>query len=163
MAVSGGRVDSPEPKYRVGFVIGAFLVSGAFALDALGLVFMLTGIGAIVTQILGVLGSIGFFILFFFLGAGFFQKKAIQKFGIAAIGSITEMIPFVNGISPTFTIETIALIHIMRKEDREKAIEEGKKVAQTAGVQMSAQQASQAVRARRVGNDNEMAQEQEAA
>lgn len=162
MAVSGGNASTPEPKYRVGFVIGFFLLGGAVTLDFIGFFLMLTGIGEIVTEILGVLGSIGFFILFFFLGAGFTQKKSLQKLSIGAVGSIIEIIPFLNGLSPTFTLETAGLIYLMRKEDKEKALENSAKTAQAAGVQMSAQQASQAVRTRRAGNDNKT-KEQEAA
>lgn len=158
-----GSSTPPEPKYRIGFVVGFFLLGGAVVLDFIGFLLMLTGVGEIVTEILGVLGSIGFFILFFFLGAGFMQKKSLQKVGVGVVGSVIEMIPFLNGISPTFTGETASLIYIMRKEDKEQSLEKSKAVAQKSGGLMTAQEASEAVRARQAGNNNEGAQEQKAA
>jgi hypothetical protein len=36
--------------------------------------------------------------------------------GSGGVGSIIEMIPFINGLSPTFTIETVSLIYVMRAD-----------------------------------------------
>ena len=156
MAVSGGSGSAPELKYRVGFVVGCFLTAGSAFLDAIGFFLGITGIGEIVTQTIGYLGSIGFFGIFIFLRANFFNKKSIQKIGVGAVGSIVEMIPFLNAISPTFTIETVSLIYLMRKEDGEKS---EKDTARTLEQQKSANTAlTYRVQRRQVeqaANDNE--------
>ena len=167
MAVSTSVSGSPEVHYRIGFVIGAFLMGGAVALDFLGFLFMLTGVGEVVTEIIGVLGSVGFFILFFFLGAGFFSKKKMQKVGVAVTGSIIEMIPFLNGLSPTFTIETFVLIYLMRKEDKEDAQKKSKALLQAQAGQSKSQEAYQSAVMRRTqlqrqaANNNEVSLQSE--
>ena len=113
--------SEPEVKYRIGTVVGFFIVSTAFFFDAIGFLLMLTGIGEIMTEIIGITGSILFFFWFLFLRVSFMSGKATAKLGVMGAGSIVEIIPFVNGISPTFTIETVSLIYITRKEDKEKA------------------------------------------
>ena len=110
-----------RPKYRVGFVGGFAIVGSALVLDGMGLFFMLTGIGEIVTELIGLAGSLLFFVWFAVLGARFFTGKVGQKVGILAASSLIEVIPFLNGLSPTFTIETVSLIATLRKEDREKS------------------------------------------
>jgi hypothetical protein len=160
MARSGGSTTAPQPDYRVGFGIGSLLVGGAVALDFIGFLLMLTGVGEIVTEIIGFIGSLGFWIIFFFLGANFFGKGTGTKVGIAVVGSIIEMIPFINGLSPTFTIETVSLIYVMRAEDKKKAEDKAKASAGKENERLSYQQAYQYARNQKVlqqeaANDNE--------
>lgn len=168
MARSGGSTTAPQPDYRVGFGIGSLLVGGAVALDFIGFLLMLTGVGEIVTEIIGIIGSIGFWIIFFFLGANFFGKGTGTKVGIAVVGSIIEMIPFINGISPTFTIETVSLIYVMRAEDKKKAEDKAKASAVEEKEKLSYQQAYGVARDKKIlqqeaANDNETKIQQQAA
>lgn len=160
MAVASS--SAPEVNYRIGTLMAVFIVAVAAIFDAVGFLLMLTGIGAIATEIIGIVGSIFFFFLFLFLRVSFFSGKASAKLGIIGAGSVVEIIPFVNGISPTFTIETTALIHLTRKEDREKAKKEHKeRVEKTALAQqqtdnMIAQYVSRkGQRVQEAANDNE--------
>lgn len=122
----------PEVHYRIGFVSGFFIIAAAVFFDAIGFLLMLTGIGEIMTEIIGFCASILFFIWFLFLRVSYFSGRATAKLGIMGAGSLIEMIPFVNGIAPMFTVETATLIHITRKEDREKAEKENAKRVTTA-------------------------------
>ena len=163
MARTAGSVPAPEVKYQIDFVIGFFLVVGAFFLDSLCFFFMLFVIGEVVAKIIKFLASIGSFIIFYSLGLKFLEGRAMQKLGIAGGMTVLGEIPLIGSLAPTLTAQTLSLIYIMRKEDKEKAKENSAKTAQKAGVQMSAQQASQAVRTRRAGNNNETVEEQKAA
>ena len=108
-------------EYRIGTFSGFLIVATAVFLDGIGFLLMLTGLGEIVTELIGICGSILFFVWFLFLGVSFMSGKATQKLGVIGVGTLIEVIPFINGISPTFTIETVSLIAISRKEDKEKA------------------------------------------
>ena len=107
-------------NYRIGSASSFFIVATGVFFDALGFLLMLTGLGEIMTEIIGITGSILFFFWFVLLRVGFMSGKATTKLGIMGAGTIIEAIPFINGISPTFTIETVSLILVSRKEDREK-------------------------------------------
>lgn len=116
-------------QYRIGMLSAFFIVATAVFFDGIGFLLMLTGLGEIVTELIGICGSILFFVWFLFLGVNFMSGKSTAKLGVMGAGTLIELIPFINGISPTFTIETVGLIAITRKEDREKA--EKKKSEQT--------------------------------
>lgn len=120
--------NTVDVHYRIGSIAAFFIIATAVFFDAIGFLLMLTGIGEIVTEIMGITGAIMFFIWFMFLGVNYLSGRSSQKLGVMGVSSLVEAIPFLNGISPTFTIGVLVLIRITRKEDREKAEKRAKEV-----------------------------------
>lgn len=116
-----GAPKTPNVHYRIGSIAGFFIVATAVFFDAVGFLLTLTGIGAIGTEIMGITGAIMFFIWFMFHHVNYLSGRSLQKLGVMGVGALVEAIPFLNGISPTFVIQTVLLIRITRKEDREEA------------------------------------------
>jgi hypothetical protein len=160
-----GQAANDNVHYRIGMVSAFFIVSTAVVLDAVGFLLMLTGLGEIVTEFIGICGSVIFFLWFLFLGTGFMSGKASSKLGVMGAGALIEAIPFLNGVSPTFVIETVSLILITRKEDREKAAEEQEKRAKSVATTQQNQNRVAQNAARRsqmmqeAGNDDESLRE----
>ncbi len=114
--------DTPAPvRYRVSMVQSILIKSTATTLDVLGFILMLTVIGEVGTEVIGLTGGILFFVWFWFLGVNYTGGKASSKMVTIIANSVAESIPFLNGIYPGFTIETWRLISIMKKEDEEEA------------------------------------------
>lgn len=150
-----GVAANDSVHYRIGMVSAFFIVSVAVVFDAVGFLLMLTGLGEIVTEFIGICGSVIFFIWFLLLGVGFMSGKASSKLGIMGAGALIEAIPFLNGFSPTFVIETVSLILITRSEDREKAEAEQQKKSKEISSRQNAEQRNAQFIMRR----NQMAQE----
>lgn len=93
----------------------------ALCLDGGGLVLTCTGIGAVVTEGLGIAGNAGYLFWFYKKGARFTGSGSASKAQVLFFNSVVEVIPFLNGFYPGFTIEVNRLIEIMCKEDEEKA------------------------------------------
>lgn len=111
--------------YRIGLAGAAFSIGLAVVMDLGGFLLMLTGIGEIATEILGITGSIIFFLWYLFHGVSYTTGNVGRKLGIMGACSLVEWIPFVNGIMPSFTIETISMYITVRREDREQAAKKG--------------------------------------
>lgn len=107
--------------YRIGTAAAFFLYAfGAFGW-IVGFLLMLTGIGEIATWILDIIGEIIYVLWYALLGVSYFSGKSTQKLGIVGVSSLVNMIPFLDGVVPTFILQTAAMIHVTRKEDRERA------------------------------------------
>lgn len=116
-----------DVTYRIGTLSAFFLITVALFLDVLGFLLILTVIGSFVTEILGITGSIFFFVVFLFMGVNYLSGKSTQKIAVTAAGAVIEMFPFLNGL-PSFTVQVSSIIYITRKEDREKAEKKQKEV-----------------------------------
>lgn len=152
--------SQPEVKYRIGMVSGFFIVAAAAFFDGIGFLLMLTGVGEIMTEIIGFDASILFFVWFLFLRVSYFSGRAAAKLGIMGAGTLIETIPFINGFAPMFIIETASIIHISRKEDREKASKENaERVRAAAKLQQQREQREALYRQlqQQAANDNEQA------
>ena len=150
--------------YRVSTASRFFIIGFAVLLDLTGLLLFWTGI---VPEILGFLGSIIFLLWFLLLGINYLSGRSLQKIGVIGVCSVIEMIPFLNGFSPTFTIETVVLIRISRKEDEEKAKKAIHETAKTHAIETQRQRYQMNAVARRravqAANDSAQTQETEAA
>ena len=110
-----------EVNYRIGTTSAAFL----YGFGALGwfmsFLLTLTGIGIVVVWILNVIGQIIYITWYGLHGVSYVSGRASQKIGVLLAGTSISAIPGLNGLIPTFLIQTALIIHITRAEDREKA------------------------------------------
>ncbi len=151
-----------EVKYRIGTVSAFFLYAlGAFGW-LIGFLLMLTGIGEIGTWILDIVGEVMYIFWYGLLGVNYFSGKSAQKLGIIGTSSLVNLTPFINGIVPTFVIETWAMIRVTRKEDEERAEKAAQDTAQAQAAEMQKIQnqmyvVERARAAQQAANDNEEA------
>ncbi len=89
----------------------------------LQVVLSLTGVGEVVSEILGFIQIGLFFFWFLFLGINFFGKNSLQKVGVTLGLDVAELIPFINDV-PFIIVQILWLIYITRKEDKEKVVEQ---------------------------------------
>lgn len=126
-----GQAANDTVHYRIGIISAFFIVSTAVVMYGIGFLLALTGIGEIATEILDIGLSILFFFWFALLGINYFEGRSAAKLGIMGACTLIETIPFINALAPALVVETVAIILISRKEDREKAAADQKKRAKS--------------------------------
>jgi hypothetical protein len=129
-----GQAANDAVHYRIGSIAAFFVVSTAVVMYGLGFLLALTGIGEIATEILDIGLSILFFFWFALLGVNYFQGRSAAKLGVMGACTLIETIPFLNALIPALVVETITIILITRKEDREKAAADQEKRAKEGAV-----------------------------
>lgn len=116
----------------------------------------LTGVGEIVSEIIGFCQDGLFVVWFWFLKVNYSGKNGLLKFGTVFGCSVVDIIPFINDI-PVIIVEIIVMTFLSRKEDQEKAKTELAAAQQAAAEQAIARQQYMEALARRqarAANDN---------
>jgi hypothetical protein len=133
---------SPEVKAfykpRIGNIQAILLVSTATVFWAFQFFLSLTGVGEVVSEIIGMLADLIFFFWLLFLGV-YGNKNQGQKLLITITSSVVELIPFINDI-PVDILEVFALIVYTRIEDRSIAEQKAKAAAKAIEEQRAQQQ-----------------------
>ncbi len=111
----------PDVEYRISSFQEILLKSSAVTLDGIGFLLMLTVIGGVATEIIGLSGDVLFLVWFWMLGIKFFEGRAGSKVMTFIANAVVEAIPFVNGIYPGFSIAVWRLVRITKDEDEKKA------------------------------------------
>jgi hypothetical protein len=150
-----GPAANDNVQYRIGAISGFFTVATAVVMYGIGFLLALTGIGEIATEIIDICLSILFFFWFAFLGVGYFEGRAALKLSIMGACTLIEAIPFINALVPALVGETVSMILITRKEDREKAAADQEKRAKAA----AAAQQTQNRNAQFIARRNQMMQQ----
>lgn len=108
-----------EPKYRISFLAGAFLVFIAFVFDFVEIILDLFGFGVAGT-IKDIAQIIFFPTVFFIFKAPFWKGKKKAKKIIAMLSSMfVAIIPILSTVAPEVTIGVLLTVYYTRKEDRE--------------------------------------------
>ena len=150
-----GQAANDTVHDRIGIISAFFIVSTAVVMYGIGFLLALTGIGEIATEILDIGLSILFFFWFALLGVSYFSGRSAAKLGVMGVCTLVEAIPFINALVPALIIETITIILITRKEDREKAAADQEKKAKSVAATQQTQNRIAQYAARR----NQMAQD----
>lgn len=134
----------------------------AVVLDGLGLVLMLTLVGEIGTEAIGLVGDSVFFIWFWMKGAQFTGKNSGKKMSTLLVNSIIESIPFINGVYPGFSVEAWRLTALMREEDEQDASRKIVPDQRAEAIRLQVEQRQMQTRAVSAANDNAAALEEAA-
>ena len=110
-----------DVSYRISSFQEILLKSTALTLDGIGFLLMLTVVGEVATEVIGLTGDALFIVWFWILGTKFFEGRASSKIMTLMANAVLETIPFINGIYPGFSIAVWRLVRITKTEDEEKA------------------------------------------
>ncbi len=156
--------EAAKVAYRVSGIQELLLKLTAVVLDGVGFLLMLTVIGEVGTEVIGLTGDALFFIWFWMLGAKFLTGQAGRKIVTLAGNALVEAVPFANGVYPGFSIAVWRLVKIMKEEDEEEARNAARKARQEDEARIRRVQAILAERARRqAANTNTQEPERQAA
>lgn len=111
----------PLVQYRISSFQEVLLKASALTLDGVGFLLMLTVIGEAATEIIGLTGDALFLLWFWMLGVKFLGGRANSKIMTFLVNAVIEVVPFVNGIYPGFSIAVWRMVRITKDEDEEKA------------------------------------------
>ncbi|MDB5195145.1 MAG: hypothetical protein JWO84_329 [Parcubacteria group bacterium] len=163
MAMAASSSTAPVP-YRVNNVQEFLLKGSACVLYVIQLILMLTLVGEVGTEVIGLVGDILYIVWFWLLGVNYFGGNSHSKLMTLVTNSVLETVPFVNGIYPGFCVEVWRLVAIMKKEDEEKHALRQKKIDKAEAAQAQQRARAVAIRAQRIAaNDAEAAAEAQAA
>jgi hypothetical protein len=141
--------------YRIDAGQEFLLKAAALVLDAIEFLLTLTVIGAVASEVIGITGTILFFIWFHFLGVKYFDGRGGNKLMTMMVNSVIEAIPFVNGFYPGFSIAAWRIVAITKKEDEERAEKKGRLAAMEEAEALRQQQrTAQAIQAQRRAEAN---------
>lgn len=135
-------------RYRVNVPQELLLKSSAVLLYLLGLLLTFTGIGAIATVIIDITADILYFIWFLFLGANFLSGRKEAKLFVLIGNGVVSLIPFLDGVYPSLPIEVWCMVHIMKKEDEERAAKGAARAERDARARAAAISAARTAQAR---------------
>lgn len=123
------RLKAPsgiQVQYRLNFIKIAVLLTFAFVVDALQFILSLTGIGEIVSELIGLLADVFLPLAAWMMGVRYGGTQGGQKMLALLGGTVLELVPFLNDL-PGYTLEMAALVLLTRSEDIEKAIQKDRK------------------------------------
>jgi hypothetical protein len=154
--------SSSPVRYRVNGTQEFLLKATAAVLDIVGFLFMLLIVGEVGTEVIGMVGNILLFVWFFMLGVSFTSGNAQSKLVTMGVNALLEIVPFVNGLYPGFSVAVWRIVAIVKKEDEEKARAQAAAQESADQKRMQEVQRAQAIRAQRLAqaaNDDERERE----
>jgi hypothetical protein len=153
----------PGTQYRISGTQAFFLKISAIVLDGIGFLLMITVVGEVGTEVIGLTGDLLYGIWFWILGVKFFGGNARSKLLTIVANGVMEVVPFVNGVYPGFTVAVWRIVSIVKKEDEEKAERTARRSALEAEDRQVRIQRVLAARAARAANQNTQQAEEIAA
>ena len=98
-----------ETKSKIDNLTAIFLIGCAVLVDGIQFLLTLTVLASLLSSLLTIVASIGFFLVFFLLGVKYTGKSGGVKLFSMLTASVVELVPFLGAI-PAWTAGVVAVI-----------------------------------------------------